>query len=219
MSTQFEGLCPKNIIVSVKKSFAFYDFQFLFAFTLPQNSNMSGSFLKDMKSILQTPIQKGKDVWIADTARVFGKVILGDESSVWFSAVLRGDSDLIKIGDRSNIQESAVVHVDPGFPTTIGNDCIIGHGAIVHGATLGNNVLVGMHATVLNGAQIGNFCIIGAHALVTEGTIIPDYSIVMGAPAKVVKQMSDSHVEKIKRNAQAYADLSKEYIKHYGNNS
>jgi carbonic anhydrase/acetyltransferase-like protein (isoleucine patch superfamily) len=216
---QFVGFCPKNIIVSVKKSFSFWGIEFLFAFTLLQITTMSSSLLTDMKSILQTPIQKGKDVWIADTARVFGQVILGDESSVWFSAVLRGDSDKIKIGDRTNIQESAVVHVDPGFPTTIGNDCIIGHGAIVHGATLGNNVLVGMHATVLNGAQIGNFCIIGAHALVTEGTVIPDYSIVMGAPAKVVKQMSESHVNKVKRNAQAYVDLSKEYIKHYGKNS
>jgi carbonic anhydrase/acetyltransferase-like protein (isoleucine patch superfamily) len=168
-----------------------------------------------LKEILQRSIVKGKDVWIADTARVFGQVILGDECSVWFGAVLRGDGDTITVGNRSNIQENAVVHVDPGFPTFIGDDCIIGHGAIVHGALVGHNVLVGMHATILNGATIGNFCIIGANALVTEGMNIPDYSIVMGSPAKVVKQLSEAHIEKVKRNAQAYVELSKEYITHY----
>ncbi|MES2780187.1 MAG: gamma carbonic anhydrase family protein [Bacteroidota bacterium] len=171
--------------------------------------------LSRIKEVLSSPVQKGMDVWIADTARVFGQVTLGDECSVWFGAVLRGDGDTIKVGNRSNIQENAVVHVDPGFPTTIGDDCIIGHGAIVHGATLGNNVLVGMHATVLNGAVVGNFCIIGANALVTEGMQIPDYSILMGSPAKVVKQLSDAHIEKVKRNAQSYVELSKEYLKHW----
>lgn len=171
--------------------------------------------MKSLEEILKTPIHKGKDVWIADTARVMGQVTLGNECSIWFGAVLRGDGDTINIGHRSNIQENAIVHVDPNFPVTIGNDCIIGHGAIVHGAVLGNNVLVGMHATVLNGAQIGNFCIIGAHALVLEGMKIPDYSIVMGSPGKIVKQLSEEHIEKVKRNAQAYVDLSKEYINHY----
>ena len=112
--------------------------------------------MKNLQQILQTPIVKGYDVWIADTARVFGLVTLGNECSVWFGAVLRGDGDTISVGDRSNIQENAVVHVDPSFPTQIGTDCIVGHGAIVHGATLGNHVLVGMHATVLNGAQVGS---------------------------------------------------------------
>lgn len=171
--------------------------------------------IENIGQIINTPITKGNQVWIADTARVFGNVILGDECSVWFGAVLRGDADEIIIGNRTNIQENAVVHVDPGFPATIGHDCIIGHGAIVHGATMGNHVLVGMHATVLNGAQIGNFCIIGAHALVTEGTVIPDYSVVMGTPAKVIKQLTDEQIEKVKRNAQIYVDLSKAYIKHY----
>jgi carbonic anhydrase/acetyltransferase-like protein (isoleucine patch superfamily) len=172
-------------------------------------------FLKEMKSILETPIKKGKEVWIADTARVFGRVTLGDDCSVWFGAVLRGDADAITLGNRSNVQENAVVHVDPGFPVQIGSDCIIGHGAIVHGATLGNHVLVGMHATILNGAKIGNFCIIGANALVTEGMEIPDYSIVLGSPAQIKKQLSEEHIEKVKRNAQAYVDLSKEYIKYW----
>lgn len=171
--------------------------------------------LSKLKEILNTPIQTGKDVWIADTAKAFGQVTLGDFCSVWFGAVLRGDGDSITVGHRSNIQENAVVHVDPGFPVQIGEDCIIGHGAIVHGATLGNNVLVGMHATVLNGAKVGDFCIIGAHALVTEGMVVPDFSIVMGSPAKVVKQMSEVHIEKVKRNAEAYVELSREYLKYW----
>lgn len=176
---------------------------------------MANEFLKNMKTILQTPITKGNEVWIADTARVFGRVTLGDECSVWFGAVMRGDGDTITVGNRTNIQENAVVHVDPGFPVSIGNDCIIGHAAIVHGATLADHVLVGMHATILNGAKVGSFCIIGANALVTEGTVIPDYSIVMGSPGKVVKQLTPEQVEKVKRNARSYADLSKEYIKHW----
>lgn len=172
-------------------------------------------FLDEMKTILEMPVQYGLNPWIADTARVFGKVKMGDECSIWFGAILRGDADEIILGDRTNVQENAVIHVDPGFPAILGNDCIVGHGAIVHGAQLGNNVLVGMHATILNGAKIGNFCIIGANALVTEGMQVPDYSIVMGSPAKVVKQMSEEHIEKVKRNAQAYVDLSREYLKHY----
>jgi carbonic anhydrase/acetyltransferase-like protein (isoleucine patch superfamily) len=171
--------------------------------------------LKSMKTILQTPIEIGEQVWIADTARVFGRVKLGDECSVWFGAVLRGDADSITLGNRSNVQENAVIHVDPGFPVTIGDDCIIGHGAIVHGATLANNVLIGMHATVLNGAKIGNFCIVGANALVPEGMEIPDYSVVLGSPARIVKQLTEVQIEKVKRNAEAYVLLSKEYIAHY----
>ncbi|MES2690082.1 MAG: gamma carbonic anhydrase family protein [Bacteroidota bacterium] len=171
--------------------------------------------MKDLQQILQMPVEKGNEVWIADTARVFGQVTLGDECSVWFGAVLRGDGDKITVGSRTNIQENAVVHVDPGYPATIGNECIIGHGAIVHGATLGNNVLVGMQATILNGAKIGNFCIIGAHALVTEGTVIPDYSLVMGVPAKVIKPLSEVQVEKLKHNAASYVSLSKQYHKYW----
>ena len=180
-----------------------------------KNSRLDLSMLSHLKEILNRPIVKGVAVWIADTARVFGRVTLGDYVSIWFGAVIRGDADDIRIGHRSNVQENAVIHVDPGYPVLIGEDCIIGHGAIVHGAQMGNNVLVGMHATILNGATIGNFCIIGANALVTEGMHIPDYSIVMGAPAKVVKQLSDVHVEKVKLNAQAYVALSQEYLKHY----
>jgi carbonic anhydrase/acetyltransferase-like protein (isoleucine patch superfamily) len=180
-----------------------------------QSKDMSQTVLNQIQQLLNTPIKQGKDVWIADTARVFGKVILGDECSIWFGAVLRGDNDLIKVGNKTNIQEHVTVHVDEGFPVTIGEECILGHGAIVHGASLGNNVLVGMHATILNGAKIGNFCIIGSNALVTENTVIPDYSVVMGTPAKVVKQLSATQIENVKQNAMNYVDLSKEYIKHW----
>ncbi len=161
---------------------------------------------------LKQAIGKGKEVFIADTARVFGKVNLGDEVSIWFGAVLRGDGDSITVGNRSNIQDHAVIHVDPGFPTSIGNECIVGHGAIVHGATLANNVLVGMHATILNGAEIGEFSIIGAGALVPEGMKVPAYSLVLGVPAKVVKTISDDQKIKIIKNAESYVNLSKVYL-------
>ncbi len=176
---------------------------------------ISQNLLNEMENILNTPIQRGEDIWIADTARVFGKVILGNECSVWFGAVLRGDNEWIKVGNKTNIQDNVVIHVDEGVPVTIGDECIIGHGAIIHGATLGNNVLVGMHATILNGAKIGSFCIIGSNALVTENAVIPDYSVVMGTPAKVVKQLSEAQIEKVKQNAMNYVKLSKEYIKHW----
>lgn len=162
--------------------------------------------------ILRQAIGKGKEVFIADTARVFGRVSLGNEVSVWFGAVLRGDGDDIIIGERSNIQDHAVIHVDPGYPVNIGRECIVGHGAIVHGASLSNNVLVGMHATILNGANIGEFSIIAAGALVPEGMQIPPYSLVMGVPAKVVKTISDEQKQKIIKNAETYVNLSKVYL-------
>lgn len=162
--------------------------------------------------IIRQKPDKGKEVFIADTARVFGRVKLGDEVSIWFGAVLRGDGDDILVGSRSNIQDQAVVHVDPGFPAIIGEECIVGHGAIIHGATLSNNVLVGMHATVLNGARIGEFSIIAAGALVPEGMVVPPYSLVMGVPAKVVRSIQDEQIQKIKRNAETYVQLSKTYL-------
>jgi len=130
-----------------------------------------------------------ESAYIADNAVIIGDVTIGKKSSVWFGAVLRGDSDSIKIGRRSNIQDNAVVHVDPGFPVTIGDDCIVGHLALIHGATISNNVLVGMNSTVLNGAQVGEFSIIGANALVTSNTVIPPNSLVLGSPAKVTKPL------------------------------
>jgi len=166
-------------------------------------------------SVLKTPIQKEPNVFIAPNATVIGNVTLKSECSIWFGAVLRGDTDQITVGERSNIQDNAVLHADPGFPCTIGNDCVIGHSAIVHGATLENNVLVGMNATVLNNAQIGKYSIIGANALVPAGTIIPPYSLVLGVPAKVVKTL-DSEVEvKIQNNVDEYVNRAALYIQYY----
>lgn len=155
---------------------------------------------------------KGKAIFIADTARVIGNVNLGDEVSIWFGAVLRGDADKISIGNRSNIQDNAVIHVDPGFPTTIGEACIVGHGAIVHGATLANNVLVGMRATIMNGAHIGEFSIIGAGAVVPEGMQIPPFSLVLGIPAKIIRSIDEEQKNKIVKNADSYVNLSKVYL-------
>jgi carbonic anhydrase/acetyltransferase-like protein (isoleucine patch superfamily) len=164
---------------------------------------------------LQKPITKGKDVFVAPTATVIGDVSLGDEVSIWFGAVLRGDSDKISVGARTNIQDNAVIHCDPNDPAVIGEECIIGHCAIVHGAKLANNVLIGMNATVLNNAEIGEFSIIGANALVTAGTIIPPYSLVLGSPAKVVKKLSDDQVEGVRINAKVYVEKAKEYLAYY----
>lgn len=151
-------------------------------------------------------------VFIAPTATLIGNVSIGTQSSVWFGAVLRADSDAIHIGDRTNIQDNAVIHVDPGAPVTIGNDVIVGHLALVHGASIGNNVLVGMNSTILNHAQIGDFCIIGANALVTANTIIPAYSLVLGSPAKVVRTLTERQIEAVKRNAAVYVELAAEYL-------
>jgi carbonic anhydrase/acetyltransferase-like protein (isoleucine patch superfamily) len=165
--------------------------------------------------ILNQAIGKGKEVFIADTARVIGNVNLGDEVSIWFGAVLRGDGDKITIGKRSNIQDNATIHVDPGFPVEIGEECIIGHGAVVHGAKISNNVLIGIHATVLNGAIIGSYSIIAAGALVTEGMVIPPNSLVVGVPGKVIRNIGQDQMEKIEKNAQSYVNLSKAYIEKY----
>ena len=165
--------------------------------------------------ILNQAIGKGKEVFIADTARVIGNVNLGDEVSIWFGAVLRGDGDKITIGKRSNIQDNATIHVDPGFPVEIGEECIIGHGAVVHGAKISNNVLIGIHATVLNGAIIGSYSIIAAGALVTEGMVIPPNSLVVGVPGKVIRNIGQDQMEKIEKNSQSYVNLSKAYIEKY----
>lgn len=161
------------------------------------------------------PIKKGNDVFIAPNAIVIGDVYLGNNSSVWYGAVLRGDNDTISIGDGTNIQENAVIHVDPGVPVNIGHDCIIGHCAIVHGASIGNHVLIGMHATVLNHADVGDFCLIGANSLVTQGSVIPAFSLVLGSPAKVIRPLTETEIESILQNAEVYKQKGKEYLDFY----
>ncbi len=163
----------------------------------------------------KSQVKKGQSALIAPNATVIGNVQLGDEVSIWYGAVLRGDSDLIQIGDRTNIQDNAVIHCDPNDPAIIGKECIIGHCAIVHGAKLENNVLIGMNATVLNNAEIGEYSIIGANALVTAGTKIPPYSLVLGSPAKVMKQLTNEQIEGIKENAKVYITKAKEFLDYY----
>jgi carbonic anhydrase/acetyltransferase-like protein (isoleucine patch superfamily) len=145
------------------------------------------------------------DYWLAPDAHVIGKVRLGPDVGIWFSAVLRGDNELIAIGSGTNIQEGTMIHTDMGYPATIGVNCTIGHHAIIHGCTIGDNSLVGMGATILNGAKIGNNCLVGANALVTEGKEFPDNSLIVGSPARVVRTLDDKAVENIRRSAESYA--------------
>lgn len=149
--------------------------------------------------------------FIAPNASVMGNVSFGEDVSVWYGAVIRADVETIIIGDRSNIQDTAVLHADPGDPTIIGKDVTIGHGAIVHGATVGDGSLIGMRATVLNRAKIGKNCIIGACALVTEGMIIPDNSLVLGIPAKVIKQISEQQAKHLPLGALHYVEMAKRH--------
>jgi len=144
------------------------------------------------------------EYWIAPDAHVIGQVTLGRDVGVWFGAVLRGDNESITVGDGTNIQEGAMLHVDPGFPVVVGQGCTIGHHAIVHGCTLGDTVLVGMGATILNGAVIGNNCLVGANALVTEGKVFPEGSLIVGSPAKVVRQLDEAAIAKLRQSAANY---------------
>ena len=142
--------------------------------------------------------------WIAPTAEVIGNVGLGDEASVWFGSVIRGDNERIALGARVNIQELCVLHTDPGFPMTIGEDTTIGHKAMLHGCTIGAGSLVGMGATILNGARIGRNCLVGAGALVTEGKEFPDNSLIVGAPARVIREHGAEMQARILRTAAHY---------------
>ena len=161
----------------------------------------------DKTPTFATPFQ----AWVADSARVIGDVYLGHQASVWFGAVIRGDNERIRIGDYSNVQENAVIHTDAGIEVNIGDYVTIGHLAMLHGCTVGDNSLIGIGAVILNNAKIGKNCIIGAKALVTEGKEIPDNSLVMGAPAKVVKTLTDEQVQFLKLSAVHYAQRCQKF--------
>ena len=150
-------------------------------------------------------------VWIAPNASVIGDVHLASKSSVWFGVVIRCDNEPVLIGERSNIQDNSVLHSDPGRPLSIGKGVTVGHMAMLHGCTIGDNSLIGIGATVLNGAVIGENCIIGAHALITEGKVIPDNSMVVGAPGKVVKTLSEPQKAVLKGSAEVYVQNSKRF--------
>lgn len=145
-----------------------------------------------------------EDTWIAPDANVIGRVVLEQGASIWFGCTLRGDNEEIRVGAGSNVQENCVFHTDPGCPLTIGANCTIGHKAMLHGCSIGDGSLIGMGATVLNGAKIGKGCLIGAGALITENKVIPDYSLVMGAPGKIVRSLDASAQAGLLASAEHY---------------
>jgi len=149
--------------------------------------------------------------WVADSATVIGDVVLEDDASIWFGAVVRGDNARIHIGRGSNVQDGSVLHVDPGFPLTLGNEVSIGHLVMLHGCTVGDGTLIGIGSVVLNGAKIGEGCLIGANALITEGKEIPPRSVVMGSPGKIVREVSDEDLERIRRPAHSYIERMRVY--------
>jgi len=153
----------------------------------------------------------GKDVYLAPNATVIGDVVIGDESSIWFGAVVRGDVFPIRIGARTNIQDNVSMHSDPGFPLSVGANVSVGHNAVVHGCTIGDASLIGMGAVVLNGATLGANCLVAAGAVILEGTVVPPRSLVAGVPAKVRRELTDEEVSHIEFNAEGYKALAKKH--------
>ena len=153
----------------------------------------------------------GDEPFIADNATLIGSVILHNQSSVWFNAVVRGDSEIITIGERTNIQDAAVLHADPGFPLTLGKNVSVGHQAMLHGCTVGDGSLVGIGAIILNGAVIGSGCVIAAGAVIPEGKSYPDGVLVLGAPGKVMRELKPEEKAGLLENADIYVRRSKQY--------
>ncbi len=149
--------------------------------------------------------------WIAPSAVILGRCRMEARSSLWFGAVVRGDNELITIGEGSNVQENCVLHTDPGFPLTIGEEVTVGHLAMLHGCEIGEGSLVGIGATILNGARIGKRCLIGAHALIPEGKEIPDDSLVMGSPGKIVREVTAEQAERMRAGTKTYIERAETY--------
>ena len=158
-----------------------------------------------------SPETVGGGHFVAGNATVIGRVRLQAQSSVWFQVVIRGDNELIDIGARSNVQDASVLHTDPGYPLTIGADVTIGHCVMLHGSTIGDGSLIGIGSTILNGATIGAQSIVGAHALVTEGKSFPERSLILGAPARVVRTLSDAEVAANLQSAAHYVENAARY--------
>jgi carbonic anhydrase/acetyltransferase-like protein (isoleucine patch superfamily) len=152
-----------------------------------------------------------ESAWVADSAQVMGAVSLGPDASVWFGTVIRGDTEHIAVGAGSNIQDASVLHADVGYPLTIGERVTVGHQVMLHGCTIGDESLIGIGAVVLNGATIGKHCLVGAGALVTEGKSFPDGSMIIGSPAKVVRQLTPEQIDGLRRSAQHYIDNARRY--------
>ncbi len=151
------------------------------------------------------------DAYVAPSADVIGAVDLGSQSSVWFGAVLRGDNDQIVVGTRTNIQDNTVIHVDAGAPVIIGNDVSVGHSTVIHGCTIADNALIGNGAVILDFAEIGAGSLVGANALVTERKIFPPRSLILGSPAKAVRELTDEELQSLRDNVQSYLSKAKRY--------
>jgi carbonic anhydrase/acetyltransferase-like protein (isoleucine patch superfamily) len=158
--------------------------------------------------------QVAPDSFVADNARLIGDVRLAGQASVWFNVTIRGDLEPITVGERTNVQDGAVLHTDPGEPLTIGADVTVGHMAMLHGCTIGDGSLIGIGAIVLSGARIGRGCLIGAGALIPEGKVIPDRSVVLGAPGKVVRTLGDEEADGLREAARHYVENAARYRSH-----
>ncbi len=152
-----------------------------------------------------------ESAWVADSAEVMGNVVLGDNASIWFGAVLRGDNETLTIGAGTNVQDGSVLHSDHGQPLTLGERVTVGHKVVLHGCTVGDESLIGIGAVVLNGARIGKNCLVGAGALVTEGKEFPDGSMILGSPAKAVRQLTPEQMEGLRKSAQTYIDNARRF--------
>lgn len=157
------------------------------------------------------PEFRGEDYWVADNATLIGSVVLENNVSVWFNAVIRADNDVITIGENSNVQDGAVLHTDGGIPLNIGKNVTIGHQVMLHGCDIGENSLIGINSVILDGAKIGRNCLIGANSLIPEGKEIPDGSLVMGSPGKVVRQLSPGQASGLELSALHYVENFKRY--------
>lgn len=160
-----------------------------------------------------------ESAYIADSANIIGKAEIGPHASVWFNVTIRGDNELIAVGENSNVQEGCVLHTDPGFPLTIAANVTIGHQAMLHGCTIAEGSLIGIQAVILNGAKIGKNCLVGAGALITEGKEFPDNSLIIGSPAKAVRTLTEEDVARMQRNTASYVargKLFKENLKRIG---
>jgi len=158
-------------------------------------------------------VEADPESWIAPNATLVGKVRLERGASVWFNCVLRGDNELIQIGENSNVQDGSVMHTDMGYPLTLGTGVTIGHKAMLHGCTVGDYSLIGINAVILNGAKIGRYCLIGANTLIPEGKVIPDGSLVMGSPGKVIRELTDQQKKMLEASAAHYVHNAQRYAR------
>jgi carbonic anhydrase/acetyltransferase-like protein (isoleucine patch superfamily) len=176
-----------------------------------QTGNSAGQGVEVLLQLEDRRVQAEGAYWVADTAVVLGSVLLKKDASVWFNAVLRGDGELITVGEGSNVQDGSVLHTDPGCPLVIGSHVTVGHKAMLHGCEIGDNSLIGINAVVLNRVRIGRNCLIGANALITEGKEIPDNSLVMGAPGKVVRELSEDEIRGLRLSAEHYVENARRF--------